>query len=114
MQKRYTVSIRAKDLPIFESLKKGTKKVETRASTKRYQHITAGDIFEFRFGNKRLRKVVKEVRYFKSMASLLRYSKPYQIDPRITTKKELEKLYGSFPGYTEKIKNNGIVAVTFV
>jgi ASC-1-like (ASCH) protein len=48
--KKYILKIAETGRYIFDAIKKGKKKVETRAGTEKYQKIVAGDILVFSCG----------------------------------------------------------------
>lgn len=108
--KIYTLRFRAVDRVIFDAIKDGKKKVETRAATKKYESISQGDILRFVCDNSEFRKEVVTAKKFNSIKSLLDEYKPEDVNPNTKTAEELEKMYYSFSGYREKIKKYGIVA----
>ena len=110
MKKTYVLTFSVKNTDIFEALKNGEKKVETRAATKRYSGVRAGDTLEFKCAGKVFTRKVLEVQIFKSMSALLKCYSPETINPSVSSKEELRKMYYSFPGYREKIKKHGLVA----
>ena len=99
------------DRDSFDDIKAGRKKIETRAATKKYADIKAGDKIKIVCGKDSIEKKVKKVTIFKSIPSMLRKYKPDKINPKAKTKEELEKMYCSFPNYQEKIKEHGIIAM---
>lgn len=105
--------ISEKNKNIFEALKSGAKKVETRAATSRYKNLQKGDLVSFLCAGKRIEKEIANVTYVASIDALLKKYKVKEINPEYTTKKELMDMYYSFPGYEEKIKEFGIVAFEF-
>lgn len=60
-----------------------------------------------------LEKKIARVERFASGGSLLKKYNPTDINPDIETKEGLIKMYRSFPGYEEKIREFGIVAIEF-
>lgn len=102
-----------KNRNIFEALCAGVKKVETRAATSRYKNLQKGDTVSFLCAGERLDKEVESVTHFVSIDSLLKKYKPTDINPDTETREQLVKMYHSFPGYEEKIKEFGIVALEF-
>jgi ASC-1-like (ASCH) protein len=96
---------------IFEAIRKGTKKIETRAATTRYSQIQKGDRLIFICGPKKFSKKVKRVKIFKSIKSLTKVYSPKQINPNTKSFKELEKMYYNYPNYKEKIKKFGLIAI---
>lgn len=95
---------------IFEEIKSGKKKVETRAGSSKYSNIQKGDVLKFICGKNSFEKEVSKVINFKTISALLKKYKPEQINPTLTTKKETEEMYYSFPNYREKIKKFGLLA----
>lgn len=109
--KTYILKFRAVDQEIFEAVLNGKKKVETRAFTAKYKDIKAGDELIFSCGKDKFSKKIKKVKVFKSIADLLKKYKPRQINPNCKTTEELTAMYHGFPGYKEKIKKSGLLAM---
>lgn len=101
--------IASKDKYIFKAIQDGSKKVETRAVTTNLKNIKKGDVVTFACAGKTLLKSVSNVQVFKTVDELLKTYKPQDINPKLTTKKEIEQMYYSFTGYKEKIKEFGII-----
>lgn len=95
---------------IFEAIRNGRKKVETRAATERYRSIEAGDTIVFVCGRLKFERKVKSSKIFKSVEAILKKYKPVQINPNTKTEKEIRAMYDSFQGYREKIKKYGLIA----
>lgn len=106
-----TLKVRASDKDIFDALASGQKKIETRARTEKYKNIKAGDFVIFACGAKRIKKRVKKVECFRSIAAILKKYKPKDINPKIKTAKEAVEMWHSFPGYNVKIKRCGLIAM---
>lgn len=98
---------------IFEMLRDGSKRVETRAATIKYKKLCTGESITFVCQGETFEKTVLRVNYFPSIGSLLEQYKPEDINPKLYTKEEIIKMYHSFPGYKEKIEQFGIVAIEF-
>ena len=96
---------------IFEIIRRGGKKVETRAATPKYQQIKEGSVVIFFCEGEQFEKKVSKVNYFKSIESLLETYAPEEINPRLKTKEEIIELYYSFRNYKEKIEEFGLVAI---
>lgn len=96
---------------IFESIWDGRKKIETRAATVRYQKAKKGDRVIFVCGDDIFEKRIADAHIFKSVDELLKKYKVKQINPNIETEEELRKMFYSFPGYREKIKKHGLLAI---
>ncbi len=109
--KTITLLFRAGNRDIFEAMRDGRKKVETRAATKKFKDIKAGDTLVCVCGRQKFQKQVKRAKIFKTIQSLTRAYKPREINPNIRTAKELSAMYASFPGYEEKIKKFGLIAL---
>jgi len=108
--KEITIRFRAVNRDIFLAIKNGTKKIETRAATKKYQKIQKGDTLIFVCEKSKFKKQIKEIEHFSSVKSLVKKYKPTAINPNARSEKELSEMYDKFPGYKEKIKEFGIVA----
>lgn len=107
----HVLRFRAVNQDIFEAIRNGKKKIETRAATKRYKSIRAGDTIRFLCEGREFKKRVRKVMIFKSITSLLKKYRPKQVNPRTATEKELRKVYYSFPAYREKLKKCGLIAI---
>jgi|SRR3989344_1067207 len=109
--KKYTLRFREVDRHIFEQIRKKEKTVETRAATVKYKDIKKGDGLIFVCGGDKIEKEVKNATLFKSVRMLLRHHGIRNIMPDFSTIKEALKRYKLFPGYEEKIKKFGIIAL---
>ena len=108
--KSHLLRLRSIHKGIFDVIESGKKKVETRAATPKYKKIKENDELVFWCGAQKCKKKVIRIRYFKSLAGLLKTYKPSEINPAVKTPDELRTMYYSFPGYKEKIKKYGLVA----
>lgn len=99
---------------IFEAIRNGKKKVETRAATPKYAKLKKGEVFKFVCGQDSFQKEAKVVSHFKTISEMLKKYSVKQINPKVISKTELEKMYNSFPGYNEKIKRNGLMVIELV
>lgn len=102
---------RTGDKNIFEAIKNRKKKVETRAATKRYRNIKAGDTVKLICGKDTFEVKIKKMTIFKSITAILKNYKVKRINPNVGTEKELRKMYYSFPGYRDKIRKYGLIAL---
>jgi len=107
---RHTIKFRAADKDIFEAIRTGKKKIETRAGTVKNAKIQKGDLLFFSCGKEKFERKVKGVESFASIDDLLQKYKPKQINPKLKTVEETYTMYYSFPGYKDKIKEFGIIA----
>lgn len=96
---------------IFEMLHSGSKKVETRAATPKYQKIKVGQTITFSCNGKTFEKDVAKASHFKDIKALLKVYTPEHINPNLHTEREIVAMYHSFPGYEEKIREHGIIAI---
>jgi ASC-1-like (ASCH) protein len=101
---------RAQNRDIFLAIKDGRKKVETRAASPKFSKIKAGNSLLLKCGKEKFEVKVKKAKFFSDINGLLNEYRVAQINPGLKNKKELEKMYYSFPGYRGKLKRYGIVA----
>jgi ASC-1-like (ASCH) protein len=111
MNSFYTLRFQAVNQDIFEAIRRGRKKIETRSATPRYRKITARDIVEFVCRGERFEKKIRGVEFFSSVSALLRKYNVREINPAVSSRKELAKMYHAFPHYREKIRKFGLVAL---
>ena len=104
---------RQSDKNIFDDIRSGRKAVETRAATTKFKNIKPADIVVFVCGKDRFEKEVKSAEIFKDVPSILKKYRVGDIAPRLATEGDLIKMYHSFPGYEEKIKKFGLIALRF-
>lgn len=109
--KNHLLRFRVVNKNIFEAIKRGKKKVETRAASPKFLNIKAGDEITLVCGKEKFKKQIKKVRKFSSVKDLLGTYKPQEINPKTTNLEESEKVYYSFPGYKQKIKKYGLIAL---
>lgn len=102
---------RAVNRDIFLAIASGKKRVETRAATKKYANIQAGDEIVFLCGREKFKKTVRGSRIFSSISALLKTYSVQDINPLVHTERELRDVYHSFPGYREKIKKFGLITL---
>ena len=95
----------------FDFLMSGEKKIETRAATVRYKDIKKGDVLVFVCGGRKFEKKIKNIKLFGGIGQMLKVYKVKDIMPNLNSLADLEKAYYSFPGYKEKIKKFGLIAV---
>ncbi|MDP3964014.1 MAG: hypothetical protein Q8Q39_05995 [bacterium] len=112
-EKKIILRFRAANKDFFIAIKKGEKRVETRAATAKYRNMNAGDVVEFVCGAARFRRTVRRAKIFKNISTLLKKHDVTDIVPQANSSKELAAMYASFPAYREKIKKFGIIALEF-
>lgn len=108
---KYTLRFRAVNKDIFLDIKSGKKAVETRAATERYRYIKDGDLIVLVCGKEKFEKTVKKAKIFKTIKALVKAYPIKKIMPNISTEKELQDAYYSYPNYKEKIKKVGLIAL---
>jgi len=104
---------RQTDRGIFEDIRSGKKTVETRAATVKFKNIKIGDVMVFVCGQDRFEKEVQSAEIFKDVSSILKKYRVGDIAPQLAAEADLIKMYHSFPGYEEKIKKFGLIALRF-
>lgn len=109
--KKCILRFRTINQDVFDAIKNGAKKVETRAATARYNKIKMGDVIVLVCGKNRFEKTVKRAGIFKTISSMLGKYKVEDVMPNLSSAKELEQAYCSYPNYREKIKKFGLIAI---
>lgn len=109
--KKTILRFREVDRNIFNAVKDGKKTVETRAATITFRRIQPGDILVFLCGKDKFERKVKSVGFFKTILAMLQKYKVGSIMPGASSEEDLRKMYSSFPGYEEKIKKFGLIAL---
>jgi ASC-1-like (ASCH) protein len=99
------------DRDIFDAIRTGIKKVDTRAASPKFINVKTGDILKIVCGKDYFEKIVKKVTIFKTVEDLLESYKVEDINPSMRTAEELKQMYYSFPGYKEKIEQYGLIAM---
>lgn len=95
---------------MFDAIRTGKKKVETRAATIKYCDIKAGDMLVLVCGKERFEKKIKRVKHFKNVSAMLRVYPLKYIEPYAVSVADLEAAYNAYPSYPEKIKKFGLLA----
>lgn len=108
--KKYTLVIREVDREIYDALRSGEKKVETRANSPKYVAISNGDFLVFKCGDNSFEKQITVVKRFSDIDKMLSCYRVQDINPRLKTREQLITMYNSFPNYDEKIKQFGLIA----
>ncbi|TSC78559.1 MAG: hypothetical protein G01um101429_735 [Parcubacteria group bacterium Gr01-1014_29] len=111
--KQIVLRFRAVNKDIFNMIRLGKKRVETRAATMKYRNISPGDSIIFVCGTKRFTKTVAKASRFKSIRAMLRVYDMKDIMPSLNSEKELREAYYSYQNYKEKIKKFGIITLEF-
>lgn len=109
--KMHQLKFRRENRDIFEAIRTGAKKVETRACDEKFRDITVGDMVTLACEDDAFTKTVKGVEMFTTIETLLEKYSPKDINPACATEKDICEMYHSFPGYKEKIKKYGLIAL---
>ena len=109
--KKHVLRFRAVNRDIFDAIRSGKKKIETRAGSPKYFNLQVGEELVFVCGKSRFSRKIKKVRKFSSIKALHRVYKPQEINSKTKTIAESENVYYSYPGHKEKIKKYGLVAL---
>ena len=115
--KTWILRIRAENRIIFNQIKSGRKKVETRAfgftkTGKNFGSVQKGDTLLFMCGRARLRKKVKKIKKFRTIDVFFEKVNQKLVWPHLEkrTLAEIKKQYYVYPGYKERIQKHGLVA----
>ncbi|KKW18954.1 MAG: hypothetical protein UY61_C0072G0005 [Candidatus Adlerbacteria bacterium GW2011_GWC1_50_9] len=115
--KTWILRIRAENRIIFNQIKSGRKKVETRAfgftkTGKNFRSVQKGDTLLFMCSRARLRKKVKKIKKFRTIDVFFEKVNQKLVWPHLErrTLSEIKKQYYAYPGYKERIWKHGLVA----
>ncbi len=104
------VRFRQTDKQLFADIKSGRKTVETRAATKNYANLVAGDSLKFVCGQETTIKKIIKVNHFSSIDDLFKNVPVKNVMPEAKNIARAKKIYYSFPGYQAKISQLGLIA----
>lgn len=107
----HALRIRDVDKDVFESIKNGSKNIETRRAIPEYLSINENDTLTFICGEEMIKKTVNKVHHFKTLEEMLDVFNFKQIMPFANSVSELREKYYSFPNYKEEIEKNGLVVL---
>ncbi|MFW5885329.1 MAG: class I tRNA ligase family protein, partial [Patescibacteria group bacterium] len=118
--KSQNLEINFRDKKIFDLIKDGKKKVETRAlnpeeENRYFGNIKTGDniILNYKVDDyivESLRVKVRDVQFFQNREDLLKKYSIKKILPGME-EDEMQRLHQQIPGYEEKIRKNGLIAI---
>jgi len=111
--KVHVLRFREVNRDIFNAIKSGKKRVETRAATIRFHTIQPGDTIRMVCGKDAFEKRVKSAETFKTISALFEKHDIKDLNPFADSREDMEKMYFSFPGYREKIRRYGLIAFEF-
>lgn len=106
--RNWILKFRAVDKKNFDEVKSGVKAIETRAATIKYHPIVVGDTLTFTCGKECLTKKVAKKFHWPSIDAMVQEVNFKKIMPSIESVDAMKKVYASYPGYDEKIKQYGI------
>lgn len=109
--KKVVLRFRQVDRDKFNAVKVGTKKIETRAATDKFNSLVAGDVLVLICGSDREEKKIKKASHFASLEELFATYTIKDVLPTANSIEEAKAIYYSFPNYEEKIKQHGIIAL---
>jgi ASC-1-like (ASCH) protein len=89
---KHILPIESKDRPIFELLKSGQKKIETRAGGPKYDMIVEGDILIFECKGESFERIATKVQKFKDVDEMLGIYSVEEINPLLKTPEELKEI----------------------
>ncbi len=112
--KKFLVRFREVDYQNFQAVVKGKKTVETRAATPKYQDIKPGDVLVMTCRGEKAEKIIKSVQHFWGLDQIFKQIDYRRIMPAAATIAEAKAVYDSYPGYREKLKKFGILAIELV
>ncbi|MCR4274920.1 MAG: hypothetical protein NUW02_02625 [Candidatus Campbellbacteria bacterium] len=110
----HALRLRQTDTGIFEEVRSGLKSIETRAGTPRHQNIKVGDELIFVCGKNRFSKKVTKIYHWPSVDGMVKEIPFKKVMPSISSIEEMKKIYNSYPNYTEKIKEFGLLGFVLV
>jgi len=108
--KSWTLRFRAVDKKNFNEVKNGSKSIETRAATIKYQPIAVGDGLVFVCDGEKFSKKIIKKEHFTGIDEMLKKIQFKDIMPSVASVEEMKKAYSSYSGYDEKIKEFGVFA----
>lgn len=106
--KNWTLQLRKTDTGIFEEVRGGTKSIETRAGTIKYQPIEIGDTLTFVCGEERLVKKIVKKFHWPSVDAMVKEIDFKKVMPSVSSVEEMKKAYASYPDYKQKIREHGL------
>ncbi|MCR4322948.1 MAG: hypothetical protein NUV61_02575 [Candidatus Azambacteria bacterium] len=109
--KTHHIKFRAVNRDIFEAIRDGRKKIETRACDEKFRDIKRGDAVMLMCEDDTFTKTVRSAEVFTTIEALLEKYSPQDINPACASAEDIREMYYSFPNYKEKIKEHGLIAL---
>lgn len=106
--KNWTLRFRAIDKDNFDEVKGGTKSIETRAGTIKYQPIEVGDTLAFVCGQERFVKKISKKYHWANVDAMTEEVDFKEVMPSVGSIGEMKKIYATYPDYDNKIKKHGL------
>jgi ASC-1-like (ASCH) protein len=112
--KTWTLIFREVDKDRFEEMRSGVKVIETRAATPKYQPTAIGDEVKFVCGNDSFTRVISKKYQWLSVDEMVKEVPFKKVMPNVDSIEEMKKVYSSYPGYDQKIKEYGLLGFEFL
>lgn len=93
----------------FEDVRNGVKTIETRAATEKYQAVQVGDEITLQCGADTITKKVTKKFTWPTIEAMFEEVPLKRVMPDLDTIDQVRARYNSYPNYTEKLKQHGIV-----
>ena len=106
--KNWTLKFRAVDKDNFDEVENGTKRIETRAGTIKYQSIQVGDTLTFVCGESQCIKKIIQKFHWSSIDAMVKEIDFKKIMPLVKSVEEMKKVYAGYPDYEQKIREFGL------
>ncbi|MBI4066022.1 hypothetical protein HY412_02440 [Candidatus Kaiserbacteria bacterium] len=107
--KNWTLRFRAVDKKNFDEVTDGSKSIETRAGTVKFQQIQIGDTLTFVCGRDRCTKKITKKFHWASIDAMVKEIDFKRIMPSVASVEEMRKAYASYPNYEQKIREHGLL-----
>lgn len=107
--KTYRLVFREKDKFNFDQLKSGVKSIETRAASVKYKNINIGDGLVFSCGDATFSRNVAKKYWWPSIDMMTKEISFKKVMPEVESVEEMKKVYASYPNYSEKIAEFGLL-----
>ena len=105
----HTLKFEEKDRGRFNEIKEGFKKIETRAANAKYASIEEGDEILFTCGQDSFTKKVLKTYHWPTVEAMCAEVPLEEVMVGLFTVEQAKQRYATYPGYTERIKEGGIL-----
>lgn len=107
--KTWTLIFREIDKERFKEIRSGVKTIETRAATPKYQPAEIGDEIKFVCGGDSFSRLISKKYQWSSVDEMVKEISFKKVMPNASSAKEMKRVYSSYPGYDQKIKECGLL-----